>query len=76
MTSKAKKNTRLKLTPELQAKICKLIADGNYLDTACKLVGINFTTFRRWILQGEHDMDGQFYEFSEAVKYAEAVAEA
>lgn len=78
MTEKAgakKRGAKLKLTPEVQKAICKLIAEGNYLDTACKLVGINFTTFRRWILQGEHDMDGKFYEFSEAVKQAEAIAE-
>ena len=28
------------LTPELQEKICSIIADGNYIETACNAVGI------------------------------------
>ena len=70
-----KKGRPLKLTQELQEKLCSHIADGNYLDTACRLAGIDYGTMRRWILQGESDMSGRFYEFAEAVKVAEAIAE-
>jgi len=76
MSTTKKRGRPNKLTKELQDKLCGYIAEGNYLDTACRLSGIDYATMRRWILQGEQDMSGKFFEFQEAVQQAEAVAEA
>ena len=65
-----------KLTDELTEKLCYYISQGNYFDTACKLVGVSFSTFRSWIVKGEEESKGRFFEFSEAIKRAEAEAEA
>jgi transposase len=65
-----------KLTEELAEKICHYISQGNYFDTSCKLVGIDYSTFRAWILKGEEDGRGKFHDFSESIKRAEAEAEA
>jgi len=68
-----------KLTPELQEKICKYIAAGNYLVTACSAVGIDTNTFNLWLnnaLKEENNGGGMYFDFMIAVKRAEAAAEA
>jgi hypothetical protein len=65
-----------KLNEELTEKLCYYISQGNYFDTSCKLVGIDYSTFRAWIVKGEEDGKGRFFDFSEAIKRAEAEAEA
>ncbi|MDA8087028.1 MAG: hypothetical protein M0Z75_10055 [Nitrospiraceae bacterium] len=66
----------VKLTSELQAKLCSAIAEGNYYETACKHAGIDYSTFRKWILRGEKGKEGdRFFEFCEAIKKAESEAE-
>lgn len=69
------------LTPELQVSICEYIAQGNYLTTSCRAVGITDQTYRAWLEQGRAeeengDTDGRFQAFLGAVKRAEAIAEA
>jgi transposase len=67
---------KTKLTPELQKKITGAIAAGNYHETACALAGVSTSSFYRWMQQGEKARAGIYREFWEAVKKAEAVAEA
>lgn len=64
-----------KLTPELQAKIAGAIAAGNYQETACELAGIHPSTFYLWMARGEGGRK-PYSEFFEAIKKAEAAAEA
>lgn len=79
-----------KLTPELQAEMVNIIRGGNYVETACAYVGLNKSTFYDWMKRGAREIDRvkknpkarvrkdeQIYvEFSNAIKKAEAEAEA
>ncbi len=65
-----------KLTPETQKKIVDAISEGNYLETAAAIGGVSATTFFRWLQEGEQAAAGLKREFWEAVKKAEAEAEA
>ena len=68
-----------KLTPQLQEKLCKYIAAGNYLVTACNAVGINPETLRRWedwALEEQSNSGGIYNDLYVALKKAEAEAEA
>ena len=49
------------MTPERVAIICKSIASGDPIQTACKLAGISDETFSRWL---------DNVEFAEAIKKA------
>lgn len=62
------------LTPEIQARICEALRDGNYYEAACKKAGIGYNTFRKWMIRGKRSR-GKFREFMEAVHKAEADAE-
>lgn len=64
-----------KLTTEVQEKICNAIRAGNYYEAACAYAGIDYSTFRRWMVQGEKAKSGKYREFYEAVKKAEYEAE-
>ena len=70
-----------KLTREVTENICKAIRAGNFFGTACQYAGIDESTGYAWMqaAKGEHPrlkQSKQFVEFSEAVKKAEADAEA
>lgn len=65
-----------KLTPELQEKICGFIRQGNYISTACLACGVTQRTYERWIVAGEEEKDVIYVAFVEAIKKAEADAEA
>jgi hypothetical protein len=41
-----------KLTDDLQKRLCDAIAAGNYRKPACKSVGIDYSTFLRWMQKG------------------------
>jgi transposase len=64
------------LTPEIQERIISLILNGNYARTAALCVGVTETTFYRWLQRGELEGSGLYWEFGEALKAAEAQAEA
>lgn len=67
---------KLKLTPEIQDRICAAIRQGNYQETAAKFAGIGETTFYRWLDEGsKEDSDEIFQQFREAVEKAKADAE-
>ncbi len=64
-----------KLTPERQAKLVEVIAAGNYYETACQAAGVDYSTFRNWMIRGEEETHGKYREFFEALTRAEAEAE-
>ena len=44
---------RYKLSPEVTAKLCDLLAMGMYEEPACKAVGVSTATYYRWRAEGE-----------------------
>ena len=56
-----------KRTADVQQRLLKAIAAGNYYEAACNAAGITFETFNEW--------RKAFPDFSEAVMKAEALAE-
>jgi hypothetical protein len=64
-----------KLTPEITYRIAELIRAGNYREVAARAAGIGTTTFYRWLDEGARQNRGQFREFWDAIKRAEAEAE-
>lgn len=64
-----------KLTPELTKKLLLQIKAGNYFETACAFVGIDYSTFRKWMVKGEKASQGVYFDFFHAVKQAESEAE-
>lgn len=78
----------LKLTPELQKAICKLIAQCAPHTQAAAAVGIHYDSFRRWINEGEQEAarmieadsadvlpeKAVYYDFFIAVTHAQAEA--
>ena len=42
-----------KLTPDLQERILDAILDGNYVETAAQVAGVNKTTLYRWLRRAE-----------------------
>ena len=63
-----------KLTPDLQAAVCRHLASGCYVCTACELVGISEKTLSNWKQRGA-DGEEPFVSFVQALKEAEAKAE-
>lgn len=64
-----------KLTTEIQAKIVEAIGKGAYVAVAAESVGITAATFYNWMKRGSKAKSGQFFEFFDAIKKAEAEAE-
>jgi transposase len=67
---------RTKLTPELADEIAQTIESGNYAETAASASGIHKATFYRWLERGENASSGLYKDFHDAVRRAEALAEA
>lgn len=65
-----------KFTPEVKNTICDYISAGNYIDTSCRLAGVDYTTFRGWVVRGEQEGKGEYFDFLRQVRLAEAQAEA
>ena len=65
-----------KLTTEVQDKIVRAVATGNWLDTACAYAGVDASTVRRWMAKGEgDDAEEPFRSFCSSIKGAKAEAE-
>jgi hypothetical protein len=60
-----------KLTDELAAKICEILEQGHYRETAAQLVGIHPVTMAKWMGHSREP----FTSFQRAVREAEAKAE-
>lgn len=65
----------MKLTPELIEEAAQLIRAGNYNETVCRYLGIDPSTFYRWLREGEQEESGLKNQFYHAIKRAEAHAE-
>lgn len=64
-----------KLNKTLTKKMCKCIEEGNYISTACKLVGIERHTHYDWMKYGKKGIK-PFKDYYDAVNEAKARAEA
>jgi transposase len=65
------------LTPEVQDKILNAIRAGNYAEQAAQYAGVHKSTYYRWMQKAdEPDTKPIYREFRDAVKEAEAGAEA
>lgn len=63
-----------KLTPALQARIVKLVREGNYPETAAQSEGVHRDTYYSWMERGRKG-EKPFAEFSDAVTRARATAQ-
>ena len=59
-----------KLTPEVQATICKHVAAGVSYADAARLAGVGETTLHRWRTSGESARSGKYRVFWEGVQAA------
>lgn len=64
-----------KFTPETRQKILTALTNGNTYEASAQYGGIGYAIFRQWLKRGEEEAEGEFLEFLEAVKKAEAQAE-
>lgn len=69
-----------KLTKNVREHLVEAVEAGNYVETAVRACGIGTSTYYRWMETGEadaaHDKSTIYRELWEAVKKAEAEAEA
>jgi hypothetical protein len=65
----------VKLTDEIQERICKALRGGNFRGPAAYWAGISPRTFRDWMLAGKENPDGEMGNFRRAVIEAEQAAE-
>lgn len=73
MTDAPKAGRPTSLTPDLQKKIVKLLADGNTVKDTCAAVDLDKATFYRWMRRGR-DGDPDFCDFCDSVMRARAKA--
>lgn len=66
---------KLKLTVEIQQKICDYISQGLAYETAALLSGVSERTLHRWRALGEGKETGKYSEFVDALQVASAKAE-
>lgn len=59
-------------TPERGERIVTALRAGNTRKEAAEYGGVDYTTFLRWLEWGERDAEGQFHEFCNAARQAEA----
>lgn len=60
-----------KLTSDTIERLNQAIRLGATYALACQYAGIDYTTFRGWMVQGERAKSGPFFEFFQAIKSAE-----
>lgn len=77
MTNK-RTGPRSKCTDKTISEIAALVAEGNYVEQACKAVGIGQSTYYLWKEKGNdpNNKDKQYKKFVEAIEQAEALSEA
>ncbi len=70
---------KLKLTDQLIEKACEHIRAGNYAVVVCQYLGIDETTYYRWMKTAEKNADENknsiYRQFYQSIKRAEAEAE-
>ena len=63
-----------KLTPDVQGRVLAAISAGNTRATAAAYARVGLSTLMAWLARGEKATRGQYREFLDAVKNAEADA--
>src|SRR5690554_4362410 len=64
-----------KLMTEIRKRLFDAIKAGWDNDVACRYAVISYAKIRNWIMKGEKSKSGEFFDFLEALKQAEAEAE-
>lgn len=64
-----------KFTPDTCNRILSAIRNGNTYEASAHYGGVSYDTLREWIKRGQEETAGEFSEFFEAIKSAEAKAE-
>lgn len=70
-----KKGRPTKFTPDVRTRIITAIRNGNTYEASANYGGICYSLLREWIVRGEQEQIGDFSDFVDAVKKAEAEAE-
>jgi hypothetical protein len=69
----------LKLTEDVEAKVCAALRSGNFVKPACEFAGISERTYYAWRERGEADLeaglDTPFVQFLQATTRASAEGE-
>jgi hypothetical protein len=73
-TDKAKTGRPSKLTESRMEKLIEALRAGAYRIDACRAAGIHYNTLLAWEKKGEAQEKGEFSEFLEALRMAEAEA--
>lgn len=64
------------LTPDVHRLIVKMLASGNYVETAAAAAGVDRMTIRAWLKRGAREKVGRYAKFSRDVGKALGEAEA
>src|SRR5665647_444420 len=63
-----------KLTESRMEQLIEALRSGNYRIDACRAAGIHYNTLLAWEKKGESQKSGEYVEFLEALRRAEADA--
>lgn len=63
-----------KLTKAVYDKVCTLLAEGQTIEVAATLSGVDSSTLWTWIRAGQAEPDGPFAQFASDVSYAREVS--
>lgn len=66
---------KIEPTKELTEKLCTLLKRGNYLDTACRVVGIDNDTIKSWAREVKENKNEKYAMFFAEVEQACGIAE-
>ena len=61
-----------KLTSELHQALIQTFTSGATIKDACAYVGVNESTFHKWMKQGENAVSGEYVEFFQSITRARA----
>jgi hypothetical protein len=64
-----------KLTPQVCQKIVDALRAGNFIQTAAEYAGVDRSTVHDWLRRGKRERQGQYRDFVEQVRKAEADSE-
>ena len=65
---------KCKLKKACKQRLIDALLQGATYELACNYAGINYSTYRRWMIQGEIEDTGAFRDLYDAVKAAEGEA--
>jgi len=71
---KAKTGRPSKLTESRMEMLIEALQAGAYRKDACRAAGIHYNTLLAWEKKGESESSGEFVEFLDALRMAEAEA--